>query len=257
MPRKHTCLTPFPKQGIPTTEFRNFVSEVENLFLEEQIKLKTPDKDDFELWHSLHQLWVLHWFVKETWCSNHKIPYLKKKTKFGYRKLGILYKSVKAVIEDLCTREFGYSDMYNHQPGKWLIEVMKESRLEGYTRLHCAKFKTKTAELRSLNQERAKLRKYVNPIEPELFPHTWRFVESALDSAEHINLDIFRREKWNPFQHNLNAAIEEMKKPCWVHMAYEAGSADKNIPNLVLSPTKSQKQPIEIEKYMKQYTNFY
>ena len=250
MPRRPIPVLPFLKTGIPTTEFQNFILEVENLFLVESNQYQAESKVSFKFLQTYHQLWVLHWFVKETWYSTHKIPSTNRKLKYGYKKFGVLYKSAKAIIEDLCVREFGYSSEYSHQPAKWLIEVMKESRIEGQTRLHAEKFKTKTSELIALDKERAGLRKYENLIERDLFPHTWRFYESALASAENNYLDVFLSEKWKPFQQNLNAVNKEIRKPHWLHFTSDGNQ------KIYFSPTKELKYPIEAEKYVEKHIKF-
>ena len=214
------------------------------------VALSQPHSTSFALLQSYHQLWTLHWLIKITWCSDHKIPFTNKKVKFSYKKIAQIYKAVKAVVEDICTREAGYSSEYNHQPAKWLVEIIRESRLEGYTAYHAQTYRTKTNELNHLSKERAGLKKYHNSIEKDLFPHTWRFIESGLDSSQTPGLDVFRSEKWNPFIQSWRFAIKEMRESYWINLTYDKSE------NLIFAPTKTRKNSITAERYLRNYVNF-
>ena len=145
-------------------------------------------------------------------------------------------------------------------PEYWIVDpieqkitvlVLDQGR---YTKLHVENFDTKTLELNALERERTGLRKYKNPIEKNLFPHTWKFYESALASAETLNLDVFRLERWNPFQQSLKTAIAEMRKSYWVHMTYDPLTRKLYYSYSQISKKKSLR---EAKCFVQNYIKFY
>ena len=178
-------IIPICRKGVPT-DWHQLISS-----LEQAGCIAAQTRNAAMMVNSIHRLLILHWLIKLRWNSKHRIPYHTKGLKDAHKPFGEIYKSVSLIVQDIHFRQFGYSQDYAH-PVEWFGGILSENAIEGAYRGN------KSEGIKHLQAATKKLRSYENPFDRETEPHTWKFAQSAIDSAQGYGLDIFAKELWRP-----------------------------------------------------------
>ncbi len=188
--------------------------------------------------NSIHRLLILHWLIKLRWNSKHKVPYHTKGLKDAHKPFGEIYKAASLIVQDCHFRQFGYSRDYTH-PVEWFQGLLAENAIEGGYRGN------KSEGIKNLQAQTKKLRSYENPFDYEKEPHTWKFVQSAIDSAQGYGLDIFARELWRPFLAARSALAKHLDNSYLLSIRESQGK-----PTIALPKSKGSRAEISLEKFL-------
>lgn len=225
-------IIPICRKGVPT-DWHQLISS-----LEQAGCIAAQTRNAAMMVNSIHRLLVLHWLIKLRWNSKHRIPYHTKGLKDAHKPFGELYKAASLIIQDCHFRQIGYSHDYGH-PVEWFAGLLGENAIEG------AFQSNKSEGIKHLQGQTKKLRSYENPFDPQSEPHTWKFAQSAIDSAQGYGLDIFARELWRPFL----AARSDLAKH--LDNSYLLSiRAKHNEPTIALPKTKGSRAEISLENFL-------
>ncbi len=227
-----TEIIPVCKKGVPT-DWHGLISSIEGAAW-----VASQTRNSPMLVNSIHRLLILHWLIKLRWNSKHKVPYTTRGLKDAHKPFGELYKSVSLIIQDCHFRQFGYSRDYTH-PVIWFAGILSENVVEG------AYQGNKSSGIKILQATTKKLRSYENPFDPEK-PHTWKFAQSAIDSAQAHSLDIFAKELWRPFLTARSVLAKHLDNALLLSIRCN----DDQPPTISLPGTKGSRSEILLENFL-------
>jgi hypothetical protein len=153
-----------------------------------------------------HVAKILHWVIKLSWDSKHKLPKLPRGQKKAYESLGQLY----SLVITLCERchFLGYGSSYNNA-AEWFIDVLSEQRLDSPNA-----DQSKDADIKQMQKENKHLfSDLINPFNPLEEPATYQLVEASLAIRE--KSDIFLKKIWEPLKAARQAWLKEYRKSTW------------------------------------------
>ncbi len=227
-----TEIIPVCRVGVPK-DWHHLISTIE-----EAAWVASQTRNAAMLTNSIHRLLILHWLIKLRWNSKHRIPYHTKGLKDAHKPFGEIYKSVSVIVQDIHFRQFGYSRDYTH-PVEWFAGILSENVVEG------AYQGNKSTGIKNLQATTKKLRSYENPFDPETEPHTWKFAQSAIDSAQSYGLDIFAKELWRPFLIARSALAKHLDNSYLLSIRCSDGQ-----PTISLPKTKGSRAEILLENFL-------
>ncbi len=226
-------IIPICRKGVPK-DWHGLISTIEQAGL---VAVKT--KNSPMLINSIHRLLILHWLIKLRWNSKHKVPYATKGLKDAHKPFGEVYKGVATIIQDCHFRQFGYSRDYTH-PVQWFAGILSENAIEGTFQGN------KTEGIKHLQATTKKLRSYENPFDQEREPHTWKFAQTAIDSAQAHGLDIFAKEQWRPFLAARSALAKHLDNSYFLSIRCK----EEEKPTISLPKTKGGRAEISLENFL-------
>lgn len=161
-----------------------------------------------------NNFYILHWTVKETWGGKkYKLPKLPKGYRNSYKPLGIMYKRVLRICQELHTL-----GLFNEHEAIFFRKVFTEGRLLGQVHTPSG---GKYELYKLLRQENQLLRSssccsVPQSIDKTEFPYTHRFLELSLKLA--FNSEPFRKEYFMPFLSSRSKALDQINSPQSVYL---------------------------------------
>lgn len=161
----------------------------------------------------VHWILGLHYVFKCKWNSKHKIPVkLKPTSQKAFRLWGdYLYTILELCIQ--CHASPSTRASYTNA-AEWFERVAWEMKNNDFNAPLSAKKGMKRESIAQQRELLKALKRYENPLDPQIDHHSFALIESALNLAERS--DIFYKKYWKPLLTAFTRLLEDMENnPDW------------------------------------------